>query len=152
MQVIKDQEIIEDHWLHIADDPIPAEGRISVSAARWKAERENLLARDGELGLRISPVDQIDDFAGDLQHFQLIGLEFPTFTDGRLFSIAAILRRHYYYQGEIRALGGFIRDQIFFLSRVGVNSFEMNDTSDLEGALSALEDFSVRYQTACDNG
>ncbi|MCI0654410.1 MAG: DUF934 domain-containing protein [Methylococcaceae bacterium] len=152
MRLIKNREIIEDHWVHIADDPIPLEGCISVSTARWKAEREDLLARDGELGLRISPEDPIEDFAGDLKHFQLIGLEFPTFTDGRLFSVAAMLRRHYHYKGEIRALGGFIRDQIFFLSRVGVNSFEMKDTSDLEEALSALDDFSVRYQTASDNG
>ncbi|MGH8556056.1 MAG: DUF934 domain-containing protein [Methylococcales bacterium] len=151
MQVIKDKEIIEDHWVHIADDPIPAEGCITVSTARWKAEREALLARDGKLGLRISPEDRIDDWADDLAHFQLIGLEFPTFTDGRLFSVASILRRHFQYKGEIRALGGFIRDQIFFLARVGVNSFEVKDTSDLEGALSALEDFSVRYQRANDN-
>lgn len=151
MQIVKNKAIIEDHWTHIADDPIPSEGCITVSTARWHAERDGLLVRDGELGLRISPEDRIEDFAEDLQHFQLIGLEFPTFTDGRLFSIAAILRRHYQYQGEIRALGGFIRDQIFFLSRVGVNSFEMKDTSDLEGALAALGDFSVQYQTASDN-
>ena len=150
MQVIKNKEIIEDHWLHIADDAIPAEGCITVSTARWKAEREELIARDGELGLRISPEDRIEYFADDLHHFQLIGLEFPTFTDGRLFSVATILRRHYGYQGEIRALGEFIRDQIFFLSRVGVNSFEVKDTSDLDGALSALRDFSVRYQAASD--
>ncbi len=151
MQVIKDKEIIEDQWVHIADDTIPAEGCIIVSTARWKAERDALLARGGELGLRISPEDRIDDWAQDLDHFQLIGLEFPTFTDGRLFSVASILRRQFQYQGEIRALGGFIRDQIFFLSRVGVNSFEVKDTSDLEGALSALDDFSVRYQMANDN-
>lgn len=151
MQVIKDKKIVEDHWMHIADDPIPAEGCITVSTARWKMEQDALLARDGELGLRISPEDRIEDFAADLRHFQLIGLEFPAFTDGRLFSAATILRRHYRYQGEIRALGEFIRDQIFFLSRVGVNSFEIKDTSDLEGALSALEDFSVRYQVASDN-
>lgn len=151
MQIIKDKEIIEDHWVHIADDPIPAEGCITVSTARWKAERDALLARDGELGLRISPADGIEDWADNLQHFQLIGLEFPAFTDGRLFSVASMLRRHFHYQGEIRALGGFIRDQIFFLSRVGVNSFEVQDRSDLEGALAALGDFSVSYQIANDN-
>ncbi|MGR9105651.1 MAG: DUF934 domain-containing protein [Gammaproteobacteria bacterium] len=151
MQVIKDKEIIEDHWVHIADDPISAEGCITVSTARWKAEREALLARDGELGLRLSPEDRIEDFAQDLINFQLIGLEFPAFTDGRLFSVATMLRRHYGFKGEIRALGGFIRDQIFFLSRVGVNSFEFKNPSDLDGALVALEDFSVRYQKANDN-
>ncbi|MGH8477362.1 MAG: DUF934 domain-containing protein [Methylococcales bacterium] len=151
MQVIKDKEIIEDHWIHIADDPIPSEGCITVSAARWKAERDALLARDGKLGLRVSPEDPIDEWVEDLKHFQLIGLEFPAFTDGRLFSVASMLRRSFHYTGEIRALGGFIRDQIFFLSRVGVNSFEVHHGSDLECALSALNDFSVRYQVSNDN-
>ena len=80
----------------------------------------------------------------------MIGLDFPVFTDGRLFSVARTLRDQYGYQGEIRAMGGFIRDQIFFLSRVGVNSFEMEEGSDLHGALSALDDFSVNYQVSSD--
>jgi uncharacterized protein (DUF934 family) len=152
MRIIKNKRIVEDHWVHIADDPIPSEGCITVSTARWKAERAALLARDGELGLRISPEDRIDDFAEDLQNFQLIGLEFPTFTDGRLFSVASLLRRRHQYPGEVRALGGFIRDQIFFLSRVGVESFELPEGTDLEEALSALDDFSVKYQPAWDKG
>ncbi len=152
MRIIKNKRIVEDHWVHIADNPIPSEGCITVSTARWKAERTALLARDGKLGLRISPEDRIEDFADDLQHFQLIGLEFPTFTDGRLFSVASILRWRHQYLGEIRALGGFIRDQIFFLSRVGVNSFEFGESYDLEEALSAFDDFSVKYQSAWDKG
>lgn len=150
MQILKNKKIIEDHWQHIADDPIPPEGRITVSTARWKSERDALIARDGELGLRISPEDRIEDFAQDLLNFQLIGLEFPAFTDGRLFSVASMLRHHYGFKGEIRALGEFIRDQIFFLFRVGVDSFEIKQPSDLEDALSAFDDFSVHYQAARD--
>lgn len=151
MQIIKNKAIIEDHWQHIADDPIPSQGCISISSGRWKCERDALLSREGELGLRISPEDRIEDFAEDLPHFQLIGLEFPVFTDGRLFSIASILRVQYHYKGEIRALGGFIRDQIYFLSRVGVNSFEMTTTTNLEEALSMMDDFTVHYQIASDS-
>ena len=151
MQIIKDRAVIQNRWQHLADEEIPEDGCITVSIGRWTAEKNELISRNGEIGLRISADDSIEDIADDLTHFQLIGLDFPTFTDGRLFSVARLLRGRYRYQGEIRALGHFIRDQIFFLSRVGVNAFEMDETTDLSEALSALNDFSVKYQKSSDN-
>ncbi|MEN8261229.1 MAG: DUF934 domain-containing protein [Pseudomonadota bacterium] len=150
MQIIKDNEIVKDHWTHIADDPIPPEGRITVSYARWKAEKSDLLARDGELGIRLSPEDPIEDVASDLENFQLVALEFPAFTDGRGFSQARLLRDRYAYSGEIRAIGDFMVDQVFYLSRVGVNAFELPTTEALEKALASLRDFTVRYQASTD--
>lgn len=150
MQIIRHAKIVSDHWTHVADGPIPSEGCISVSFARWKDQRTELLSRVDDLGLRVSSEDPIEEVTEDLDRFQMIGLDFPVFTDGRLFSVARTLRDHYGYQGEIRAMGGFIRDQIFFLSRVGVDSFEMEEGSDLDGALSALDDFSVSYQISSE--
>ncbi|MBC8392295.1 MAG: DUF934 domain-containing protein, partial [Deltaproteobacteria bacterium] len=77
---------------------------------------------------------------------QLIELDFPAFTDGRIFSHAWLLRGRYNYQGEIRATGHFMPDQVFYLSRVGVNAFNLEKTEDLPVALSNLNDFSVNYQ------
>jgi len=149
MQIIKDKEIIEDHWQHIADDPIPPEGCITVSLNRWKAEKDRLIAREGgELGLRLSTEDSLDEIADDLDHFQLIALEFPTFTDGRTFSFARLLRERCHFQGELRAIGDFLPDQVFFLARVGVNAFEFDETADLNDALAALDTFTVAYQAA----
>jgi uncharacterized protein (DUF934 family) len=149
MQIIKDKEIIEDQWQHIADDPIPPEGRITVSLNRWKAEKDRLTAREGgELGLRLSTEDSLDEIADDLKHFQLIALEFPTFTDGRTFSFARLLRERCHFQGELRAIGDFLPDQVFFLSRVGINAFEFDETADLNDALAALATFTVAYQAA----
>lgn len=150
MQIVKDGEIIEDHWIHIADDPIPEDGCISVSLSRWKAERTVLATRDGELGLRITSEDNLEEIAGDLEHFQLIALDFPVFTDGRCFSYARLLRDRYAYTGELRAIGNYIRDQVYFLSRVGINAFEFASSENLNGALAALHDFSVTYQACTD--
>jgi uncharacterized protein (DUF934 family) len=37
-------------------------------------------------------------------------------------------------------------DQVFYLHRVGVNAFEFNSAKDIDLAMSAVNDFSVRYQ------
>lgn len=150
MQVIKDREIIQDHWKHLADNPIPQDGCITVSVTRWQQEKQDLLGRDGELGVRLNPEDSIEDLATDLENFQLIAIEFPSFTDGRCFSMARLLRSRYQFKGEIRAIGNFIRDQVFYLARVGFNAFEFNTSTGLEKALKPFNDFTVKYQASSD--
>ena len=151
MQVIKDWKIIQDQWIHLADEPITDDGFITVSIARWKTERSSLISRNGELGLRITADDTLEDIADDLEQFQIIALDFPVFTDGRCFSYARLLRNRYQFSGEIRAMGAFIRDQMFFLSRVGVDSFEFKEPVNLNEALISANDFTGCYQTSSDD-
>ncbi len=148
MQIIKDRQIIDDTWSHVADDTGLKAGDISVSVARWKQDKHQLLARDGKLGIRIGPADSVDDIAPDLKDIQLIELDFPEFADGRLFSHAWLLRGRYHYQGEIRATGHYMPDQVFYLSRVGVNAFNPEKIEDLPVVLSHLNDFTVKYQNS----
>lgn len=150
MQIIKDRKVAENQWHHL-DDGVPAgDGNTTVSLARWKTEKDSLKKRHGNLGLRITSGDSIDEFADSLNDLDIICLDFPVFADGRLFSTAHILRGRYGYKGELRAIGNFIRDQIFFLSRVGVNSFELRNLDDPAEALNALDDFTVKYQGSSD--
>lgn len=146
MQIIKNGEIVLDRWTLISDDPIPSAGCIIVSLSRWVAEKPELLARDGELGIFVTAENTLDIIKDDLKHFQLIALDFAVFTDGRSFSFARLLRNRYGYTGELRAIGQFIRDQLFFLQRVGVDSFSFNEPTNLKAAVLALNDFSVHYQ------
>jgi uncharacterized protein (DUF934 family) len=146
MQIIKDKQIVDDSWSYVADDEELKDGDISVSLARWKKDKQQLLKTSGQIGVRISPDDSVEDIAADLKDIQLIELDFPAFADGRMFSHAWLLRGRYNYQGEIRATGHFMRDQVFYLSRVGVNAFSLENTEDLPVALSNLNDFSVNYQ------
>lgn len=151
MQIIKDGTLVEDAWIHLNDDAqLPETGSVTVSASRWLKERELLQGRVGALGLRIGGADDLDALAPDLSHFALITVEFPVLADGRGFSIARLLRAEYGYQGEIRARGNFIQDQLFFLKRVGVNAFEFTRPVNLAEVLPALEEFTVTYQGACD--
>jgi uncharacterized protein (DUF934 family) len=146
MQIIKNKQIIDDSWSYVADDAELKDGDISVSLARWKKDRQQLLKSNEKIGVRIGPDDSVADIAADLNNIQLIELYFPAFADGRIFSHAWLLRGRYNYQGEIRATGHFMPDQAFYLSRVGVNAFSLEKTEDLSAALSTLNDFTVSYQ------
>ena len=148
MQIIKDKQIIDDTWSYVADDAELKAGDISVSLARWKHDKQQLLAHVGKLGVRIGPADSVDDIALDLKDIQLIELDFPDFADGRLFSHAWLLRGRYDYHGEIRATGHYMPDQVFYLSRVGVNAFKPEKAEDMLIVLSHLNDFTVKYQNS----
>jgi uncharacterized protein (DUF934 family) len=146
MRIIKDKLIIEDDWLHIADDAPLATGNITITQQRWLAEKNLLANHNGKLGLRLTSTDDLADISDDLEKFELIELYFSVFTDGRSFSMAKLLRDRYHYAGELRATGNFLRDQLFYLSRVGINSFNLGDHDNLDGAMTALDEFSVQYQ------
>jgi uncharacterized protein (DUF934 family) len=148
MQIIKDKQMVDNPWTHVADDAELKAGNITVSLARWKQDKQQLLAREGNIGVRIGSADAVDDIAPDLKDIQLIELDFPDFADGRLFSHAWLLRGRYNYQGEIRATGHFMPDQVFYLSRVGVNAFNPEKGEDLPVVLSHLHDFTVKYQSS----
>jgi uncharacterized protein (DUF934 family) len=60
------------------------------------------------------------------------------------------LRERYGWRGELRAIGDVLRDQIFYLSRCGFNSFQLRDGEDAQSAVSALDDFSDGYQTSVE--
>ncbi|MNV80108.1 hypothetical protein D3C71_1736900 [compost metagenome] len=106
--------------------------------------------RDGGLGVWLQSHEQIEDIVDDLKYLQVIALDFPAFTDGRHFSSARLLRERYGYQGEIRAIGDVLRDQLFFMQRCGFDAFAVRPDRDPYDALKGLSDFSVTYQTGVD--
>ncbi|AEF98725.1 DUF934 domain-containing protein [Methylomonas methanica] len=148
MPIIKDQQILENTWTFVEDDAPLTSGDITVSVTRWTQEKAALLQHSGKVGIRLAPADDVASLGDELPFIKLIELNFPAFTDGRTFSQARLLKNRYNYQGEIRAIGNYMADQVFYLHRVGVDSFEFNNPKDMELALSAIKDFSVRYQAS----
>src|SRR5690606_34641599 len=63
------------------------------------------------------------DVAEDLSRFASIAINFPAFTDGRGYSSARLIRERYGYEGELRAVGDVLTDQIPFMRRCGINAF-----------------------------
>src|SRR4051794_23757854 len=88
-----------------------------VPLADWK----------GEPGVRLESSDDPEALAGHLDRLTLVAIHFPTFTDGRGYSIARLLRERYGFKGEIRAVGEVLRDNLFYLSRCGFDSFDLSD-------------------------
>lgn len=149
MQIIKNRQIVANDWQFIADDQtLPTSGNVTVSLARWQSDAEQIAARSGKTGLRLEPADSIASLAERLTGIELIELNFPVFTDGRPFSHAQLLRDQLAYRGELRAVGHFMTDQVFYLSRVGVDAFAPQNDNQLATALSTLDDFSVSYQNS----
>jgi uncharacterized protein (DUF934 family) len=143
MQIIKNNQLIENHWTYLEDDEPVASGNICVSFARWQAEKGELSKHAGNLGVRLSSTDDIAALGSDLGLFALLELNFENFTDGRSFTQAYLLRNRYGFQGEIRAIGSYLADQAFQLSRVGVNGFAPENLAQVQENLS---DFTVFYQ------
>ena len=52
-----------------------------------------------------------------------IVIDIDSFTDGRVFGLARLLRDSLGFSGDLEVSGDFLPDQISFLERCGVNSF-----------------------------
>jgi uncharacterized protein (DUF934 family) len=156
MPLIKEGVSVADPFLHIADgEPLPAEGAIIISLARWQEERGLIEPhRDPQggrpLGVRLKAADFVEQIAGDLDRLAVIALEFPKFNDGRAMSQARLLRERYGYRGEIRATGKVTRDLLLFMHRCGFDAFETGDHVTAEIVRKSLATFSFSYQPAAD--
>lgn len=151
MTVIKNGQPAASVWQHLEDDEQPGATPFTVSLTRWLESGKNLAELRQPVGVRLAAADDPAALAGDTASLSLIVLDMATFTDGRAFSQARLLRDRHGYAGELRARGDFLRDQMFFLRRVGVDAFEFPEGTDLQDRLKAFEEFSVTYQAAVDN-
>ena len=149
MLLIKDDSLAADPWASPADDePLPAGEPAIVSLERWQAERETLVKRNAPLGVRLRSDQPPGEIAGDLDHFAVIALEFPKFTDGRAYSYARLLRERHGYTGELRAVGNVLRDQFPFMVHCGFDAFEAPEGVRIEDWLTSRDAISVSYQPA----
>ncbi|MBU6372979.1 MAG: DUF934 domain-containing protein [Alphaproteobacteria bacterium] len=136
-------------WIDVADDaPVPEDQAAVVSYARFLAEGATL--RAARLGVRIAPADKVEALAPHLARLALIVVTFPKFRDGRGYTTARLLRERFGYQGDVRAEGDVLRDQLAFMIRCGFSSFAVKDRAPQEAVAAALRRFSVVYQPAAD--
>lgn len=146
MLIIKNKAIIEDKWTHYSGEGKQPEGNIIVSLKVW--QENDFSGRI--MGVRLEPDESPNDIRDDLTKLDLIAINFPSFNDGRGYSFAKILRDRFGYKKEIRAIGDVMRDQLFYLQRCGFNSYEIKEGKDINDAVKAFDDFSVRYQVSTD--
>jgi len=153
-QLIKQSAVAADTWqtLALAEGETPETialpaGDILFPVAVWQARKTEIIATHKRIGLIIQPDERVEDIAGDLEYFIVIAVNFPKFVDGRGYSTASLLRQRYAYQGELRAVGDVLHDQLFFMRRVGFDSYALKDGKNIVHALEAgFASFSDGYQ------
>ncbi len=150
MSLIKNNEFVDNVFARVADGETPTDGAILVSLKRWQADRDALMARNAPLGLALTADQSPEALGADVHHFAVIELEFPKFRDGRGYSWARLLRQRLGYKGEIRATGDVLRDQWLFMSRCGIDAFEVRPGTRLEDFRAALNEQTVFYQPSTD--
>jgi uncharacterized protein (DUF934 family) len=87
-----------------------------------------------------------DVLSQNLQGVQTIELHFPSFTDGRAFSQALMLRRRCGFQGDIRATGDVLVDQLQQMQRCGFSSAVLRADQSLAKGRELLAHYSAFYQ------
>ena len=155
-EIIKDKAIVKDDWnlLKLAEGETPdsvkvGAGKHIVPLQVWLAQKIQLKSRT-DIGVWLASDERAEQLKEDIAHLSLIAIDFPVFSDGRGYSIAMQLRSRLHYTGELRAVGDVLRDQLFYLQRVGFNAFATREDRNIQDALKGLTDFSDVYQTSWD--
>ena len=94
----------------------------------------------------ISMTNDADPRKVSLEGVKRIDLHFPKFTDGRAYSQAFLLRRRLGFQGEIRATGDVLIDQLVSMSRTGFDVAVLRDGLDASAAQRQFDRFPAFYQ------
>ncbi len=143
--------VIADRFTRVDDEEgIPPSGGVLVSLARFEADGDSLLERDGELGVWLASNETPKGLEGKLDSLSLVALDFPVFSDGRAFSSARILRERMGFKGELRAIGDVLVEQIPFMLRSGFDTFEMTSEKALEDFRAVVSEVRVVYQPTGD--
>ena len=149
--LVKNNALIEDPFTYVAEGgEIPAEGPVIVHLDQWRTHREELSRRGTALGVRLRSDESPELIADDLDRLAVVALEFPAFRDGRAYSYARMLRERFGFEGELRAVGDVLREQLHFMLRTGFNAFELDGDDPLGQIRAAIDDFTVWYQPTGD--
>ena len=144
--------IVEDHWTVIRPTPdsnrVPGPGAI-MPLPLFLALDERTAAT--VRAVWISPDDDFESAVPRLLALEMIAIDFPSFRDGRGYSIAKLLRTRYGWNGELRAIGDVLRDQLNYMRRCGFDAFAVRADKDIEDALKSFGFYSVTYQAGVDD-
>jgi len=140
---------ITDAWAFVEGEEPAPDAPCMLPYDRLEEALALAAARPGEVGLHL-PNDT--DPRGLKPHFgalAMISVEFPSFADGRGFSIAKCLRL-IGYEGRLRARGPVIADQFTYLLECGFDEVwlptHVAQRQPVESWLAQLEKVSLSYQ------
>lgn len=131
--------MVETQFRFRADEPV-ADPAVTVDSF---GEQTNAAA------VRIEPGDDARLLLPFLDRLKLVDVNFPSFSDGRGYSSARILREAG-YAGELRAVGDLPVDELPALRRCGFDSFAPQTPLDPADAEAAFNRWPDVYQPAAD--
>ena len=130
----------DDIQFRFRDDEVADHAQVTVDA---------FLEQSNAAAVRIEPGDDARALIPHLERLRLVEVNFPAFGDGRGYSSARILREAG-YDGELRAVGEVLVDQIGYMRRCGFDSFAPDTPIDEDDAKAAFERWPHVYQRAAD--
>lgn len=162
------EALTQDQWIDLAD-PTKLSDYSIIKLDDWQqlsADATGVFDKHKHLGLQLSGdltlselLDKLvpssptnKDAAQEfLNKFSLLQFDIAEFKDGRCFSLARRLRERLNYQGELRATGNYLPDQIYFMHRCGFNSFLIETKMDENTLRQTLKPFTEVYQHSGDD-
>ena len=127
---------------------LPA-GDVILPVARLAADGEEVLSRGDRLGVELPNTAKLHEIAPFLGRLSLVAIAFPSFADGRGFSVAKRLRG-LGFAGVLRATGPLIADQLRHALGVGFDEVETPQAliarQPVSQWLAALQTITQRYQ------
>lgn len=143
-----------DLWVRLGDGLIAPKGaKVIVPLARLR--EEGFPEAAGAVGVHVPSDTDARTLTAFLPRLSLVSVAFPSFADGRGFSIARRLRR-LGFRGELRAAGPVIADQYPMLLAVGFDTIEipeaMADRQKEADWQEARDSVSLTYQSGLRRG
>ncbi len=119
MKLLDASGLKHDMFVRVDDDnPLSALAAtphaILLPLTHLAQEGESLLKQGSRLGVIVPNTVKVQELEGWLPRLSLIAVSFPSFSDGRGFSIARLLRRAG-FQGTLRASGPLIADEFAYV-------------------------------------
>lgn len=127
-------------FLRFRDDAPHEEPAVTLDA---------FLGQSNATAVRLESDEDARKLIPQLGQLALIEVSFPKFRDGRGYSAGRILREAG-YDGELRAAGDVLVDQIPLMRRCGFDSFAPEASVDPDALARALGRYDDVYQKAAD--
>lgn len=153
-EIVTTQGITDNLWTTLAmpedGDSLELPETPVLVPFKWYLDNTDQVADRNDVGVWFDSDDEPEQLGEDWRRLPIIAVNFPKFTDGRGFSIARLLRERFGYEGELRAIGDVLLDQLFYMKRCGFDSFELRPDKDISKAEASLQVFSDVHQAAVD--
>ena len=137
-----------DSWLLALKLPENPNEPLILSLNDWLERQPEAVLQASQMSadaVCLQPDDEAEQLEAYLPVLPLIAVHFPTFRDGRGYSQAYLLRTRLGWQGELRAVGDVLRDQLSHMRQCGFDAFAVREDKSAEDALKGLAGMSVLY-------